>query len=248
MHRVARRRSNRRRTAPTRAGRRSRHGWPSCTSPTPACPRSPSGSASSGASARSRGAGGRAAGSGPRRRPAGPGADAGRLAELEHASAARPPARHRSTRRRRPRPRCRRRRAGRGPAGRGRGPARRPHRRGTVPCPRRPRRGVAARGGRRAGWPASAPRRPDRPGPRRRGRPRGRGRGRSGDPERLDGSLAEAAVRRTAAAQQRQTREQELPAYAPGSANSPSSSTRLIDVVHRDEVARAEQRLRHRSA
>ena len=128
-------------------------------------------------------------------------------------------------------------------AGRGRAPARGPHRRGAGPGARRPRRRARPR------------RRPGARGPGQgRGPPRRRAREAAVAQEvalaaqaalaHLEHSLARAAEGREQAERARAERDGELGALRGRLRELAADLERLTDSVHRDEVARAEQRLR----
>ena len=131
-----------------------------------------------------------------------------------------------------------------GPAGGDRGAARRPHRRGAGPRAARPGRVAAPPGPPGARRPGAGGRGPR--GSRSAGRPSPRGV--RSDAETalaaLATSLTRAAVERDAAASARSASEAELLEVRARVRAATAELDRLTDEVHRDEVARAEQRYR----
>ena len=232
----------RRAAARPRSSRRSTR----CTSPTPGCPRSPSSWPSSGRSARSAGAEAQPARRSARRRRAGPRPRPGRPVRPRGAAAPGRGAVRRAARagHRRARRRCTPRSARPGRPRWTPGWPCAPARSGCAPSPDAPSSCCAPpRSSARRGAPGTS--RPGRPGPRRRASPP-----RCATPRALRSARIEPSVGRGC-------RSSATPPSRPASRARASCSTlrartrelaeelaRLTDAVHRDEMVRAEQRLR----
>ena len=133
-----------------------------------------------------------------------------------------------------------------GPAERDGGPARRAHRRGAGRRARRPRRLAAAPGRRRAGGPRAGRRPPGRPGPRRRRSPSAVAVGarEALRPGRRCAGGGRRAPRRSSPQARVRARGRADRRCAAAAKRLGAELERLTSEVHRDEVARAEQRMR----